>query len=594
MVDRLLEPQTIAHFLGFALGQPLPDGTRPVSIGSLTPDEVSLLQSSPPGQDSKTIMDHVMSRIGSTEDPDRLCIVGKNIQSLKSRLWEGITPLSDQRWQEKGLHLDESFPLACQQLSSVLAVFEYLNQQQVRDHLRDTFNLIHGHWQTLDTQLAEKRAQTGADPISVADLWPIYMASHNKVMTQNAHHWVTKHVDALRAPLMQGLLDHQSTNEGTGVPDATQWKLMDGLHMLLEISVRSDYCIMIPMDGYKGYTVPPPGSGPAEMYVADLAERGKAYSQRVKTLSHQIMFQKMMFGHLSGGAPTQTSGESYHESAMEQIEAQTQVRQELRGVSSESIPQEPWITGALESIRLAEKNHTPTDRGIAIYRLTHEQSESEWSEFVEKLETHISNWGQGQPGSDSIKPHLKLHWIDGKELGLAEGDIEAVKKHFNELVDPDEKNDHDSETESQESTSLPLTLQKNVFLAIDSASFASYTTETYKAIVPEFDPSDFAGFVLAVDPSFDPQEGPSRPDESPGYNGHMRVLGGLVWGDLYALLESQSASLEDLWPLARHHPNQVYVGPPVPLQVYGWQSQNAFRWNFLREALKYAKRAVGF
>jgi len=229
--------------------------------------------------------------------------------------------------------------------------------------------------------------------------------------------------------MMQGLLDHQSPNEGTGVPDATQWKLTDGLHVLLEISVRADYCIMIPMEGYKGYKAPPHGTGPAEMYSADLTERGTAYSQRVKKLSHQIMFERMMFGNLGGGRPTQTSGESYRESAMEQVEAQGQVRKELRGDSSGSIPQEPWITESLYSIRLAEKNTNPTDRGLAIYRLTYEQSESEWNEFVQKLEAHISNWGQDQSGTDTIRPHLKLHWIDGKEHGLGEGDIEAVKRY---------------------------------------------------------------------------------------------------------------------------------------------------------------------
>jgi hypothetical protein len=373
-------------------------------------------------------MDRVMSRIGSKEDGGRLCIVGKNIEFLKSRLWEGITPMSDQRWQEKGLHLDENFALACQQLSAVLAAFEYLNQQQVRDNLRETFNLIHEHWQTLDTQLAQKRARTGEDPISVADLWTLYMTVHYKVMTQSAHHWVTKHVDSLRAPMMQGLLDHRSPNEGTGVPDAMQWKLMDGLHVLLEISCRADYAIMIPMEGYKGYIAPPYGSGPAEMYVADLAQRGKVYAQRLKALSHEIMFERIMFGNLSGGRPTQTSGESWHESAMEQLNAQDQVRQELRGDTSGPLPQEPWITEFLAAVRRRERNGLPKGRGIAIYRLSHEQSESEWNNFVQKLEAHISNWGQGQSGSDAIKPHLKLHWIDGKEHGLVEGDIEAVKK----------------------------------------------------------------------------------------------------------------------------------------------------------------------
>lgn len=86
-------------------------------------------------------------------------------------------------------------------------------------------------------------------------------------------------------------------------------------------------------------------------------------------------------------------------------------------------------------------------------------------------------------------------------------------------------------------------------------------------------PVESTGFVLAIDPSFDPEVGIERADESPDYNGQMRVRGSLVWGDLYALLESQSAELPDLWPLAMHHPNQVYVGPVIPLQRYHWQAQ---------------------
>lgn len=151
----------------------------------------------------------------------------------------------------------------------------------------------------------------------------------------------------------------------------------------------------------------------------------------------------------------------------------------------------------------------------------------------------------------------------------------------------------DDETDSSE-TPLPLKLQQNAFLAVDSASFASYTTDTYEATSSDFLPGDFAGFVLAVDPKFDPKEGISRPDESPGYQGQMRILGSLVWGDMFALLESQSAQLEDMWPLAIDHPNQVYVGPTVPLQVFKWRAQNAIRWNFLREGLNYAKRALGW
>ena len=157
-------------------------------------------------------------------------------------------------------------------------------------------------------------------------------------------------------------------------------------------------------------------------------------------------------------------------------------------------------------------------------------------------------------------------------------------------------NNEDAEFEGyrkERENPLTLKLQSNAFLAVDSASFASYTTDTYGAPTSEFLPGDFAGFVLAIDPNFDPEEGASRPDESPGYIGQMRIVGSLVWGELYAFLEAQSALLEDMWPLAMHHPYQVYVGPTVPLQVFKWRANNAIRWSVLRDALKIAKRNLG-
>ena len=131
-------------------------------------------------------------------------------------------------------------------------------------------------------------------------------------------------------------------------------------------------------------------------------------------------------------------------------------------------------------------------------------------------------------------------------------------------------NDDSAEHQSQ----IPLELQRDAFLAIDPASFASYTTKSTDATPSGILPGDFAGFVLAIDPTFDPVVGVDRPDESPDYNGHMRILGGLVWGDLYAQLESQSTGLDGLWPLAMHHPNQVYVGPITPLQVLRWKTMD--------------------
>ncbi|KAJ6093504.1 hypothetical protein N7486_008793 [Penicillium sp. IBT 16267x] len=102
--ELLVEPQTVAQFIGFAFGNSLPNGTRPSSITTLAMEELAFIQGNyPAGSDGESIMNRVMARIGSEEDNGPLCGVGKNIQPLKSRLWGRITPLSDQRWQEKGL-----------------------------------------------------------------------------------------------------------------------------------------------------------------------------------------------------------------------------------------------------------------------------------------------------------------------------------------------------------------------------------------------------------------------------------------------------------------------------------------------------------
>jgi hypothetical protein len=379
-----------------------------------------------------------MGRIGSDEDFTRLCQIGKNLQFLKSRLLAGIIPLSEQLWQEKGLDQPNNFDAACQHLSSVLAVFQYLNAREVRLHLRDTFNHIYDIWALLDTVLNEDRAGKNEPLVSVAGLWTMYMTAHFEMMTERAHRWVIVHVNALRAPLMQKLREHRPVDGGNG-PDALQWQITNSLQVLAETAAGADLTIMIPMNDYKGYTLPQ-RSGATDLHAADLDTRTRAYHQRLKLLTREVIVRNA----LAGNTPEASSGESYHQTCQSQIEAQNQVRREMRGAPIEPIPREPWISSFASRIESrteegteegeekreeeAEEKKGEGKYGLAVYRLTYGQTESEWNSFVHKLEAHVSDWGKGQTGSSAIKAHLKLHWFDGKELDIAEGDIEAAKQ----------------------------------------------------------------------------------------------------------------------------------------------------------------------
>lgn len=372
-------------------------------------------------------MTSVMARIGSERDSTRLCMVGKNIQSLKSRLWEGIIPLSDQVWQEKGLDRPENFDFACQHLSAVVAVFQYLNEPTVRLYLRDTFNYIYDHWTELDAVLNKRRAEQDKKPVSVAGLWTRYMTAHFEMMTERAHRWVTVHVNTLRAPLLQALLEYRPPGGDGGPlaqPDAVQWKITDSLHMLTQITADADFTIMIPMNGYKGYWADAPRPGPAALHAANLLTRSKAYHERLRLLTREA---------ISLNAPawrglTPTSGESYHGTSRSQIQGQNKLRKEVRGAPLEPVPREPWIAGCASNMESGKKEGKDEKYGLAVYRLTYGQTESEWTEFVRKVEAHVSDWGKGQTGSSAIKQHLKLHWLDGKELGIPEGDVDASKQ----------------------------------------------------------------------------------------------------------------------------------------------------------------------
>ncbi|KAL3489537.1 hypothetical protein BJX62DRAFT_239069 [Aspergillus germanicus] len=582
IVDRPIEPQTIAHFIEFAVGTTdLPNGKK-TSLELLTKSEATdLLGSSPETDDDpQSIIERVLERVGSLEDGGRLSTVGKNIHAVKSRAWAGMVPLSEQRWKEKGLDKPENFDIAVQHLTAVIAAFEYLNTPIIMENLRDTFNLISAHWGELDAMIhAQDASRRG---VSTRKLWTEFMTAQFEMMTERAHRWVLVHANALRVPLHQQVLAHRP--ETLQHYDRTQWHLTDRLHTLAEIVGVADFTILLPMDGYEGdipwRRLPQlPFFIPAELRSTKLEERGKAYSERLKVLSRRAQAEsEIERAQRADGTYRTADPAAIARTTVLQIECQNQVRREVRGDPVEPIPREPWI---VRDVTRMERPHNEKKKaiGFVIYRLTYGQSEAEWAAFRKKLDEHRSDWGRSQTGSSALKPYQKLHWRDGKELGIPEGDIAAARKHYASHYDDP----------------LPLNLvdsPNRAFLAIDSASYASYTGNTYTAATDLVLPGDHTGFILAVDGDYDEKEGAHRPDETPGYQGQMRMLGSLIWGELYAMLSYQSAILEDLWPLATEHPNQVYVGLTVPLEIKGWRIQNGMRGMLMRTMSEYAKAKV--
>ncbi len=114
------------------------------------------------------------------------------------------------------------------------------------------------------------------------------------------------------------------------------------------------------------------------------------------------------------------------------------------------------------------------------------------------------------------------------------------------------------------------------FLVVDAQSFTSYATppRPEKPLPKPFGPcyGDMGGHIRLVDTL---QYSPAMIDAtSPGYNGEMKVLSTLVLEELYPLLATHTVRPPELWPLARLHPREVYVGTTSAAQEGWWEWQN--------------------
>jgi hypothetical protein len=434
IVDRILEPQTVSHFLEFTMFGRLPTGAE-TAQPLLTLDDVALLQQPyaewAPGDYGNlkgSTIENIFMRIGSHEDNSRLTVITKDIHALKSRLWEGIVPLSERRWNEMQLDESENFGRASEFLSAVVNVFGYLNQGEIRDKLKETYNLIYDHLDDFEKALHAFRIShgiSGQNP-SITQLWAEFVKGKWEYIAIRSHQWILGHANRLKEGVTEQIRQHQNT---LMTYDAKQWEYTNKIHDLTEIVARADYTILMPLDGYKGINLT---SGHADIdsnlsgsypiaASPNLEERKKAYGARMKYLSRMKMAEDILKRedneqqHLPISDPR-----SILKALNNQKEGQDQTRRELRG-EEKSEMQVQWVHDLKRSAHQKEW-------GFVGYRIYYGHSDAEWEEFMKNFETNIENWGEELTGLDGIRVRSKVQWYDGRKFGIAENDIDAAKK----------------------------------------------------------------------------------------------------------------------------------------------------------------------
>ncbi|KAH8650991.1 hypothetical protein BX600DRAFT_472889 [Xylariales sp. PMI_506] len=580
IVDRILEPQTIAHFMSFMDSGILPGGGQ-TALPLLGEDTFLVTEPysnwAPPSfnRGPQPAIEDIMQAIGSFEDSSRLQCIAKDLHAMKSRLWEGVMPISERRWADKGLSDPQNFSAACQLITSVLNVFQYLNLPPIKAALRDTYNIIWGHLQRFEVAINAKRAAHGQEAVKVTSLWAEYMRAHYALMESRTHSWVTQKIALLKEKIIRDLRAHRPSPSANGQHDALQWTMMDMWQDLTENQAWADFAIFIPMDGYKGChsasatgriiseNLAYYGTSPIQ-FSTNIDKRGADYHLRRRQLNLLSQFSESMQRIGTTAQRPANDPDDIADSCLGQSAAQDQTRLELRG-NPPSLGRESWI--------VESETH---NWGYIAYRNYHGHSDAEWNDFVTKFEADASNWGRELTEADVVRSRSKIHWIDVRELDI-KADLESIKEYGRPLLHGFTKC-HLTELsfisrhykDFRESERFPEKFVQEVFLVADKASIDSYLHPVLETGPAYFPLGDFGGFITAVDPDFDPNEENPHAEESPGYSGTMRILGSLLWDDLGALIVMQTQGLFDLWPLAMNHPFQVYVGPVVKMQQEAW------------------------
>jgi hypothetical protein len=78
---------------------------------------------------------------------------------------------------------------------------------------------------------------------------------------------------------------------------------------------------------------------------------------------------------------------------------------------------------------VADVGHDGISRfGFVIYRVSYAQSDEDWITFLGRLETGLNSCWDGLVGSDDARKKSTLEWVDGRNLNIAEGDLDSVRK----------------------------------------------------------------------------------------------------------------------------------------------------------------------
>ncbi|KAI4676973.1 uncharacterized protein J4E84_009273 [Alternaria hordeiaustralica] len=591
--EDLVSVRNLQGFSDYSTGGRRPGGGRP-SFPLMTQEEYGLLTApysqwapAPFNRNNYSCMDRIAPLMKRQEIPElrRSPHMGflARLRPLKAKLLLGMVPISGDRWVERKMDDPANYRNLFELINDLTKIFEWFNHEEVHTRTRDAFNWMVDRYVEFQKAANLRREQNDVEErLDLAGMWAEYWNDGMTNMSTRTHQWVVDRVDEVQA---RALEQYQEALKTAGTDEAAIGeagkKYYECVQDLRGILTRLEYTIGVPMTGFKGYT--------ATNAFTDLpvAQRKNTWSQIMgsKSFKHQLAIleaedkaaadqaanppslaeQMDIMGQLTKPAhPRFRDTENLLGHYEEGKKNRDETRLALCGPPKPAA-QEHWITILRERMDFYAKNPRNLERnpdawGFVCYRLTYEQTDEEWATFQENFTKDVMRSGTWISGFDAIKSKAKIMFIDGREAGIAEGDIAAAKQHFKRTF-----------------TMLPTLgrMWTQDFLVVDKQAFKSHVDPPSEETRP---PPPYGaswgsngGHVRLVDTTLDLLSQEFIDQVTPGYKGEMKILSSLLLEELYPLLATLSVRPFGLWPCARLHPREVYVGTTDAAQEGWWE-----------------------
>lgn len=367
---------------------------------------------------------------------------------LRKKLWHGMVPLSRERWLEKKLDDPKNYRMFMNLMEDINTIFHWLNDEKVQGKMRDNFNTIVDAFVEFEGAANLRREQMGVkERLDMAGMWAEYFQAILSTMSERTYRWLVDRVEEIQtrafSEYTQAIKDHRGDSKAIGLASREYYECVQDLNAMM---TRADHTLGVPMVGFKGYT--------ASNNLSDLSieHRHEAWTRIAETRDWTYTVQigeareregadqqkdildyaEEMKNGPKPAAPHFEDPEPFIGHYSEARRNRAEISRMLRG-QPKPLGEEYWITILKERMEYYA-THGRSDEtwnqsfGFVCYRLTYRQTDAEWADFLDKFHAHARISGDWIQGYDSIADKAGIHIIDGRDIGIAEGDIEAAKK----------------------------------------------------------------------------------------------------------------------------------------------------------------------